>query len=59
MTPEKAIEILQLDKAGEFEGDIADRKGALQFGIEAIEQLVGVRIGNTVPGSKLPSEESK
>ena len=59
MSPEKAIEILQLDKVGEFEGAAADRKKALQFGIESLEQLIGVRIGNTVPGSKLPSEETR
>lgn len=59
MPPEKAIEILQLDRVGEFEGDPADLDRAQQMGIEALERIQNVRIGNTIPGSLLPSEEVK
>ena len=63
MTPEKAIEILQLHKNGEYEGDAADLEWAQQMSIEALERiqnmrqyktLIGLAISN--PGRLLPSE---
>jgi len=59
MTPEKAIEILNQYLNDPESVDIMDLCIAQRFGIEALEQLQGVRIGNIVPGSKLPSEDPK
>ena len=66
MTPEKAIEILLLNKNGSYEGSIADLENANQLGIEALLRVVGIRQYNTliglassVPGRPLPSEDSK
>jgi len=63
MPPAKAIEILQLHKNDEYEGDAADLEWAQRMGIEALERiqdirryktLIGLAISN--PGRVLPSE---
>lgn len=66
MTPKKAIEILRLGKAGEFEGAVADLERAQQAGIEALERILNIREYKTLiavaisnPGRLLPSEEAK
>jgi hypothetical protein len=59
MTLEKAIEISKLSQKGT--NPLADDlKHAHQLGIEALERIQNIRkVGNTLPGSLLPSEEVK
>lgn len=66
MTLEKSVEILQLHKAGEFEGDPEDLRKASQLGIEALQRIQEVRGYKTLmaaacsmPGRLLPSEDKE
>lgn len=63
-TLKKAIEILQLEKTGNFEGDAHDLDQAHQMGIEALERIQDMRgyrtligLASSMPGRLLPSED--
>ena len=63
MTPDKAIEILQIYCSGDSEVEPQDFQQAIQLGVEALKRIMELRrfrtlIGaaSSIPGRLLPSE---